>query len=58
LHKVSLSSKDQQVLSKKHSKGGLISFKDAIADLQIDMVAAIDNQLKWVLEQPPAKKET
>jgi hypothetical protein len=22
------------------------------------MVAAIDNQLKWVLEQPPAKKET
>jgi hypothetical protein len=37
LHGVVINSKDQQALSKKFSTGGNINYKDALAELQIDL---------------------
>ena len=49
LHGVSLTKKDQTSLAKKFSNGGLIRYKEALGELQIDLVAAISDELRWVL---------
>jgi len=54
LHGVNLSEKDQKTLSKKFGNGGLIDFKNALAEVQIDLDFAGVGEQKWTLKKAEA----
>ena len=54
LHGVNLSEKDQKTLSKKFGNGGQIDFKNALAEVQIDLDFAGVGEQKWTLKKAEA----
>jgi len=51
LHGVNLSEKDQKTLAKKFGSGGNIDFKNALAEVQIDIEFAGVGEQKWTLKK-------
>jgi len=51
LHGVNLSEKDQKTLAKKFGSGGNIDFKNALAEVQIDLEFAGVGEQKWTLKK-------
>ncbi len=49
LHGVDLTKKEQQALNVRFASGGNIKYKEALAEIQIDLVAAMNNEIKWVV---------
>ena len=52
---VNLSQKDQAQLGKRFGSGGSIKYKEALGELQIDMLAAVDNEIRWIVQRPQEK---
>jgi len=52
LHAINIDAKDKQALSKKFGNGGFINYKDALAELRIDLSQATVGEEKWTLAQP------
>ena len=51
LHGVNLSEKDQKTLARKFGSGGNIDFKNALAEVQIDLEFAGVGEQKWTLKK-------
>ena len=51
LHGVNLSEKDQKTLARKFESGGNIDFKNALAEVQIDLEFAGVGEQKWTLKK-------
>ncbi len=52
LHGVNLSQKDTDFVTKKFGNGDQIKYKEALGELTIDLVSAIDQEVVWVVNQP------
>lgn len=52
---VNLSQKDHIELGKRFGSGGSIKYKEALGELQIDMLAAVDNEIRWIVQRPKDK---
>jgi hypothetical protein len=52
LNGIELELKDQRLHKQKYSNHGVINYKDALADLQIDLSLAILNEEKWTVAKP------
>jgi hypothetical protein len=52
LHKVHLTAKDKAVLQKMFANGDQIKYKDAVAQIGIDLELAARDELKWTVTKP------
>jgi hypothetical protein len=55
LHKVHLTVKDKAVLQKMFANGDQIKYKEAIAQISIDLELAARDELKWTVSKPESK---
>ena len=49
LHEVVLSKKDQDDIKKRFCNGDFIKYKEALGELTIDLMSAVDSEVKWVI---------
>lgn len=55
LHKVHLTAKDKAALQKMFANGDQINYKDAVAQIGIDLELAAREELKWTVTRPETK---